>query len=114
MWGELQGYEIAKTINLTYQTITKWQRNLFLVPTGKVGQDFIDEVAKTLTLFNSGSHMESVAITMIMIMFPLLLQKPSRKSKSKEHVKYLASRLSMWKAGQICKLVYKGRYCYPR
>ena len=71
---------------------------MFKVPTGRVGQEFIEEVAKTLNHYNSGSHLESIALTMVLIMFPLLLQKPSQSSKSKDHAKYLEKRLVLWRA----------------
>ncbi len=38
-------------------------------------------------------------------MFPLLLQKPSRNSKSKDHVQCLVKRLAYWRAGELQKLV---------
>ena len=42
---------------------------------------------------------------MVMIIFPLLLQKPSRSSKSKDHILYLERRLTSWKAGELDKLL---------
>ena len=104
-WGKLRGAEIADSVNNIYTTVIKWKKNLFAVPTGKVGQEFIDEVSKTINLFTSGSHFEEIALTMVMIMFPLLLQKPSRSSKSKDHVQYLSNRLAMWRSGELQKLV---------
>ncbi len=112
--GVLRGNEITEAVNHAYQNITKWRRNLFLVPTGKIGREFIDEVAKTITLFTSGSQMESVALSMVMIMFPLLLQKPSRKSKSKDHSKYLTNRLNMWRDGLLHDLVKEGNVIQKR
>ena len=103
-WGELKGSQIAKVSNEMYKNVVKWRKNLFKVPTGKVGQMFIEEVSKTITLFTSGSHLESVALTLVMIMFPLLLQKPSQSSKAKDHVKFLEARLVSWKAGDLTKI----------
>ena len=88
--------------------MVKWKKNLFRVPSGKAGQEFIDEVVKTLTLYLSGSHFESVALTMTMIIFPLLLQKPSKNSKAKDHVAHLEKRLNLWKTGEISKLLKQG------
>ena len=42
---------------------------------------------------------------MTMLIFPLLLQKPSLKSKAKDHAKHLERRLALWKDGDIHKLV---------
>ncbi len=105
VWGVLKGSEITEVVTDIYSKIVKWKKNMFKVPTGKAGQDFIDEVAKAMTYYTSGSHFESVALTMLMIMFPLLLQKPSRNSKSKDHVQCLVKRLAYWRAGELQKLV---------
>ena len=43
-----------------------------------------------------------------MTMPALLLQKPSRKSKTKEHVAYLDKRLKWWQDGQLDLLVREG------
>ena len=34
-----------------------------------------------------------------------MLQKPSPKSKARDHVKYLTSRLALWKNGELKKLI---------
>ncbi len=104
-WGVFKGNDIPTAVQGAYEKIVKWRRNLFKVPTGKIGQEFIEEVAKTISLYTSGSHFESVALTMAMIMFPLLLQKPSANSKCKDHIEYLKKRLHLWRAGELDKLV---------
>ena len=105
VWGVLRGKEIADTVNVVYSKVTKWRKNLFKVPSGAEGEDFISEVTKTINKFISGSHFESIAMTMVMIIFPLLLQKPSRNSKCKEHKEHLSRRLEMWRTGQLHKLL---------
>ena len=62
-------------------------------------------ITKTMNIFISGSHFESIAMTMVMIIFPLLLQTPSRNSKCKEHKEHLSRRLEMWRTGQLHKLL---------
>ena len=42
---------------------------------------------------------------MTLIFIPIMLQKPSAKSKPREHTKYLTSRLERWKNGQIKSLL---------
>ena len=53
-------------------------------------------------------------MTMLMIMPPLLLQKPAPKSKSKDHVKFLAKRIIWWKNGEIDFLIREGRAIQER
>ena len=38
-----------------------------------------------------------------------MLQKPSRKSKNADHVKYLTKRLSLWRDGEILDILREGR-----
>ena len=46
-----------------------------------------------------------IAFKAITVMPSLLLQKPSRKSKSKDHLKALESRLKLWHTGEIMELL---------
>ena len=46
---------------------------------------------------------------MLMILPPLLLQKPSKTSKAKDHVVYLQRRLSLWKEGRIEELLRESK-----
>ena len=45
-----------------------------------------------------------------MIIPNLLLQKPSAKSKTKDHVKALGDRLKLWEEGKLNELVVKVQY----
>ena len=85
-----------------------WRRNLFQVLTGDVGQSFIEELTKTINFFTSYSALEEVALTMVMIMPALLLQKPAKKSKTKDHKAYLEKRLKWWVDGELDLLVREG------
>ena len=103
-WGVLQGLQIRQAVDSIYKRVVLWKKNMFKVPKGKIGERFIEEVANTINFFNSGSNLESVAISMTLIIFPLLLQKPSKSSKAKDHVTHLERRLQLWKDGEIEKL----------
>ena len=100
-WGKYTGPELVNVINNGYLEVVKWRRNLFQLPTGDVGNRFIEEVTKVLRMFNCGSDLEPIALTMLMLMFPLLLQKPAPGSKVKTHIKYLEKRLTWWTEGKI-------------
>ena len=49
------------------------------------GKAFVEDMTKTITLFTSPSSLQAVALTMSMILPTFLLQKPSKKSKCKDH-----------------------------
>ena len=69
---------------------------------------------KCVDQFNSSGNLECVALTMLMIMPALLLQKPSVKSKTKDHVEYLTKRLLWWKDGDINSLIREGEAIQKR
>ena len=49
-----------------------------------------------------------------MILSSILLQKPTRNSKARDHTKKLEERLSTWKGGGIMDLVKEGRIIQER
>ena len=107
-WGEMHGTDIRVSVESAYQRVSRWKRNIFYLPTGKAGESFIEELTKVINQFNNNSPFESVALMMVTIMFPLILQKPSKNSKSKDHIRFLEKRLELWKNGQLSKLVNEG------
>ena len=113
-WNGLQGKELFDTINDIYHEITTWQRNLFKVPTGRAGQDFVSEVNLSLQHFATGTLLESISLKIAFILFPLLLQKPSKKSKAKDHTVYLQKRINLLRTGKIYEIVHEGRAIQKR
>ena len=113
-WHGLHGRVLFDTVNETYEEVIKWKRNLFKVPTGKAGQDFVAELSNCLKHFSSGTSLQPIALKMAMITFPLLLQKPSKKSKAKDHTKYLSKRLELWKEGNLSAIVHEGKEIQKR
>ena len=85
--------------------IVKWEKNYFEVPKNATGKDFISELKKIFHLFNSKTILESVAINMAMVFLPLMLQKPSARSKKKDHTRYLKQRLETWRSGSISDII---------
>ena len=83
--------------------------NLFLVPSGNAGSSFVQELARLLQAFADGSSMESVCMKAITILQVLVLQKPSRTSKSRDQTKHLKRRMDIWKAGNLEEILLEGR-----
>ena len=59
-----------------------WRRNVFLLPSGKVGKEFIHELTRLFNAYTGISALESVVFDLIMLMCELLLQKPDVSSKN--------------------------------
>ena len=93
-------------IKKIYQEVAFFRKNLFMLPRGPAGKDFIEEATKLINSFNSGSPLKPVALTLLMMMFPLLLQKPSSSSKARDHASALERRMALWHKGDYqCLLV---------
>ena len=78
-----------------------WKKNLFKVPSGKSGKNFILELAKWLEHYNTKSNYQNIALKVFMALPALLLQKPSKTSKAKDHRNKLEIRFQLWKDGNI-------------
>ena len=101
-WGSMTGSkDISAKINAIHGTVTTWRPNLFEVPRGQAGKDFIAELTRLLRLFNTRSDWECVSLNNAIIFVPLMLQKPSAKSKPSDNARYLSKRLTLWKEGKL-------------
>ena len=111
VWANMPLEAFSNIIDSTYDEITtKFRKNLFKVPTGKAGKDFIEELRFWMHEFNIKTKLNGIALKTFMILPTLLLQKPSSKSKAKEHSASLTRRLMQWKNGDIHDLLNEVRY----
>ena len=74
----------SSEIDKAYDEITAWRKNSFLVPHGKTGRDFIDQLTKHLNDWNNGSESQHIALKAFIVLLALELQKPSQRSKAKD------------------------------
>lgn len=108
-WGELNREACIVAINEDYEEIVCWKRNIFLLPSGKVGKAFIKELARLYQAYADESPLECIALKACSVMQSVLLQKPHAKSKSKEHVVCLERRLNLWSEGRFKELISEGK-----
>ena len=108
-WGDLRGEDFTQVIEAAYAETVTWRRNLFNIPSGKNGKAFVSELARLFRSFAEATALELVALKAAMVMPHLLLQKPSQKSKAKDHCVILGRRLRMWHQGDIDGLTREGR-----
>ena len=77
-WGrKSDGAEICMhtiAIAKAYNEVTTWRKNTFLVPYGKIGRDFIDQVAEHNNDWNNKSETHHKAITAAIVLLALALQ----------------------------------------
>ena len=66
-----------------YEELVSWKRNQFEVPRGKAGTDFVSELSRLIEAYNDATALESIAMTAVLVMPSLLLQRPRARSKTK-------------------------------
>ena len=92
-------------VSTAYDEIVHWQRNLFQVPYGRVGGDFIQELAKLFHSYGEADALEAIALKAAMLMCALLLQKPHSRTSNRDLVSCLQRRLSLWIQGDVDALL---------
>ena len=95
---------LKKNLNVIYDIIVYWKKNLFMLPTGRAGKDYIDEITRLLNAWIQDSAMKHITFKAIMVTPSLILQKPSRNSKVKDHSEALRRRLILWRSGDLLQL----------
>jgi len=114
-WSEsVSGEAFSTAIRAAYEEIVRWKRNIFMLPSGKIGERFVLEMARLFKSFGESTPLESIALKAAMVLPQLLLQKPSRNSRVKDHIKCLQRRMSLWDDGDIQALVVEGRAIQQR
>ena len=100
-WGEVDGAALTEVINHAYKETVHWRGNLLKVPSGEVGKAFVSEMGHLYHAYAQNSPLEEIALKCVMTMTALLLQKPHRSAKTKEHSICLECRVTSWKHGDI-------------
>ena len=80
-------------LNATYDEAIHWRLNLFKIPYSTAGKSFTLELAQLYKVFAESSALESIDLKTATIMPILLLQKPSKRSKTKYHIRCLQRHL---------------------
>ena len=92
-WRGIPFKNFSEQIGNIYDEITRFRKNLFKIPTGKAGKAFVAELCFWLHEFNIDGPLNSIALKTFMVLPTLLLQKPSARSKAKDHSECLQRRL---------------------
>ena len=104
-WGKQSSQVLSETLSRILVSVSSFRPNLFKLPSGSSGKQFVAECTRLVKEWNSSSGLESVALTAIHLMGPLLLQNPGKKSKPGEHSAALLRRLPLWQAGEFDTLL---------
>ena len=107
-WGKKDGKAFCDLISSAYNEVPHWRRNIFMVPSGKVGKSFVRELATLYQAYADASVLECIALKACTVV-QCLLQKPHAKSKAKEYLAHLERRMKLWQDGNIDDLLHEGR-----
>ena len=94
----------ARDLDDVYNQIVYWKKNLFYLPSSHSGKQYIREQTTLLNAWTFDSPLKFVALKGIHVMPTILLQKPNKKSKLKDHMKALERRLKLWDEGNLLEL----------
>ena len=86
LWGERDGARFTDDLNEAYEKIVFWRKNIFMLPTRNVGKKYIKEVTRILNTWIQDTPLRSISLKAIHPMPALLLQKPSKTSKSRKNL----------------------------
>ena len=110
IWGNHSVEDISQITCAIYEEIVYWKKNLFKLPSGAAGKQYIKEMTRLINIWNEDCRpLSGIALKLVMIMPALLLQKPSRKSTAKQHSEYLNKRLTLWEIGSFDQLMREVR-----
>ena len=107
-WNQVEGEKFFNDLNTVYDKIVYWKKNLFLLPSGHGGKQYVKELTRIINSWTNNSPLRTIAMKAIHVMPALLLQKPSKKSKSKDHMLALERRLKLWDEGNLLELLAEG------
>ena len=95
------GNYFSSLIESFYDEGVFWRKNVFKIPSGKAGKAFIKLQTDWLSKFNTDTNFKGIALKVFMILPIILLQKPSARSKAKDHSEALLRRIDWFQSGDI-------------
>ena len=94
VWGKHSAEELMIIGNAIYEEIVFWKKNLFKLPSGAAGKLYIKEMIRLIHIWvEDNKPVSKISLKLLMVMPAVLLQKPCRKSKAKQHKQYLKDRM---------------------
>ena len=108
-WHDYPCEQFADLFNSTYDDIIHWRKNLFKLPNGRASGLFSNELSFWLDHYNRVTAFKCVALKVFMTLPYFLLQKTSRNSKTKDHVKKLEERLKLLNEGNSEETIQEAR-----
>ena len=107
-WNLVAGSTFEKDLNNAYEKVVHWKKNFLMLPSEAAGKRYVEEVTRLMVLWIQDTPLKSISLKAIHAMPALLLQKPSKSSKAKDHLQALERRMKLWDEGDVEGLLYEG------
>ena len=78
-----------------------------MLPSGAAGKRYVEEVIRLMKLWIQDTLLKSISLKAVHVIPELLLDKPSKSSKAKDHLQALERRVTLWDKGNIEGLLYE-------
>ena len=104
-----EGKLFCDFLDSAYDEAVKWRKNVFKIPSGKAGKEFIKLQSQWLSKFNNEDSFMGISLKVVMTLPMILLQKPSASSKAKDHSQALSRRIKWLKDGELQRLLSECR-----
>ena len=101
--------DVNQVLSSAYAEAVHFRGNLFEVPSGAVGSEFVRLIASYYQMFGSRGAGAGVAIQAAMVATQLLLQRPHQCKDQAVHRECLGRRLQLWTDGNINELIIEAR-----
>ena len=79
-----------------------------MLPSGTADKRSVEEVTRLMKLWIQDTPLKSISLKAVHIMPALLLQKPSKSSKAKDHLQALERLIKLWNEVNVEGLLYQG------
>ena len=101
---DMKASDVKMQVDEIYNHVVHWRKNLFDLPKGKSGKLFVAEIANIINNWCNKTTLRDISFKLIAVMPALLLQKTSRKQRSKENKEHLERRIQAWREGDYNSL----------
>ena len=79
-----------------------------MLPSIAAEKRYKEEVIHLMKFWIQDTPLKSISLKAVHVMPALLLQKPIKSSKAKDHLQALERRIKLWNEGNIERLLYEG------
>jgi hypothetical protein len=81
----------------------------FSIAIRSIWEKLITLLSEWISLYNKDTCFQGIALKVHMVIPALMMQKPSAKSKTRDHVKLLSQRFDLWREGKLLDLLREGK-----